>query len=235
MHWQIFLSGLSIGLISSFHCIGMCGPIAFSLPVHYLKPHQKALGVFLYNAGRISMYAFLGLIFGFIGRLIYLQGFARWFSMILGLVILAFLLYSAIQKSYIRVGFLDQANIKIQKFIAAYIQKKQLYGMFLIGAANGLLPCGMVYFAIAGALAAGSVVHGVLFMASFGLGTFPLMMLLSYFGFIINISVRNKIRKAVPYFMATIAILLILRGMNLGIPYISPSFNAAGESIPCHR
>ena len=107
--------------------------------------------------------------------------------------------------------------------------------MFLIGAANGLLPCGMVYFAIAGALAAGSVVHGVLFMASFGLGTFPLMMLLSYFGFIINISLRNKIRKAVPYFMAAIAILLILRGMNLGIPYISPSFNAAGESIPCHR
>jgi len=235
MHWQIFLSGLSIGLISSFHCIGMCGPIAFSLPIHYLKPQQKALGVFLYNAGRIFMYSFLGLIFGFIGRLIYLQGFARWFSMILGLVILSLLLYSAIQKSYIRVGFLDKANIKIQKFITVYIQKKQLYGMFLIGAANGLLPCGMVYFAITGALAAGSVVHGVLFMASFGLGTFPLMMLLSYFGFIINISLRNKIRKAVPFFMAAIAILLILRGMNLGIPYISPSFNAAGESIPCHR
>lgn len=234
MDWQIFLSGLSIGLISSFHCVGMCGPIAFSLPVHYLKPHQRMMGVLLYNLGRVSVYSLLGLLFGFIGRLIFLQGFARWFSIALGIAILAIVLYNAFSKSYVHVNFLDKANLKLQKFIASYIQKKQLYGMLLIGAANGLLPCGMVYFAIAGALATSSVVHGVLFMASFGIGTLPLMMLMSYFGFMISISLRNNMKKIVPYFMAAMAILLILRGMNLGIPYISPAFDTAGDAAACH-
>ena len=125
--------------------------------------------------------------------------------------------------------------MQLQQFIGKYIQRKQLYGMFLIGAANGLLPCGMVYFAIAGALAAGSIASGVAFMASYGLGTMPLMIMLSYFGFMINLSVRNTMKKMVPYFVATMAVLLILRGMNLGIPYISPYFeNTSGKVISCH-
>jgi sulfite exporter TauE/SafE len=235
MDWQIFLSGLSIGIISSFHCVGMCGPIAFSLPVHYLKPHQKAIGVLLYNIGRICVYALLGLIFGCVGRFIFLQGFARIFSIILGLIILCIVLYNIFSKSAVHIRFLDKTNFQLQKFIATYIQKKQLYGMFLIGAANGLLPCGMVYFAIAGALATGSIIHSILFMASFGLGTLPFMMLLSYFGVMISITLRNNIKKIVPYFMVAIAILLILRGMNLGIPYISPAFNVNGEAAACHR
>ena len=234
MDWQIFLSGVSIGLISSFHCVGMCGPIAFSLPVHYLKPHQKMMGVLLYNTGRIAVYSLLGLLFGLIGRLIFLQGFARWFSVIIGIIILSIVIYNAVSKSYVHVNFLDKANLKLQKFIAAYIRKKQLYGMFLLGAANGLLPCGMVYFAIAGALATGSIVHGILLMTAFGLGTLPLMILMSYFGFIISISLRNSMKKIVPYFMAAMAVLLILRGMNLGIPYISPAFDAAGNAAACH-
>lgn len=234
MDWQIFLSGLSIGLISSFHCIGMCGPIAFSLPLSYLKPHQKMIGVLLYNSGRIFMYALLGLLFGFIGRIIFLQGFARWFSVLLGTIILFVVIYSEFHKTYFKVRLLDKLNIQVQKIISIYIQRRQLFGMLLIGAANGLLPCGMVYFAIAGALATGSIVHGILVMVSFGLGTFPLMLLLSYFGFIVSISLRNKIKKMVPYFMVFMGILLILRGLNLGIPYISPSFNATGDAASCH-
>ena len=235
MMWQLVLSGIALGLISSFHCVGMCGAIAFSLPIHYLPSHKKLIGILLYNFGRVVTYSLLGLIFGFIGRQVYLSGFQQWFSISIGVLILLILLQSILQKKILHLRFFDKANMQLQQFIGKYIQRKQLYGMFLIGAANGLLPCGMVYFAIAGALAAGSIASGVAFMASYGLGTMPLMIMLSYFGFMINLSVRNTMKKMVPYFVATMAVLLILRGMNLGIPYISPYFeNTSGKVISCH-
>jgi len=235
MIWQLLISGMALGMVSSFHCVGMCGPIAFSLPVQYLPVPQKVIGILLYNAGRVITYSILGLCFGFIGRQVYLGGFTQWFSIILGVLILIIVLQSMLNKKFLHLNFLDKTNIKLQQFIGKYIQQKQLYGMFLIGAANGLLPCGMVYFAIAAALASGSIIGGVVLMASFGIGTMPLMILLSYFGFMIKISVRNTMKKMVPYFVAAMAVLLILRGMNLGIPYLSPYFeNVAGKAVSCH-
>jgi hypothetical protein len=233
--WQLVLSGIALGLISSFHCVGMCGAIAFSLPIHYLPAPKKLSGILLYNIGRVTTYSILGLIFGFIGRQVYLGGFQQWFSISIGVLILLILIQSVFRKNFLHLHFFNQANVRLQQFIGKYIQQKQLYGMFLIGAANGLLPCGMVYFAIAGALAAGSIAGGVAFMAMYGLGTMPLMIMLSYFGFMIDLSVRNTMKKIVPYFVATMAVLLILRGMNLGIPYISPYLeNTSGKTISCH-
>jgi len=235
MAWQLLISGLALGMLSSFHCVGMCGPIAFALPLHYLPVHKKLTGILLYNFGRASVYALLGLFFGFIGRQFFLGGLQQWFSIILGSLILIILIQSLLQKNLFHLNFLQKTNNKIQLFIGTYIQKKQLYGMYLIGAANGLLPCGMVYFAIAGALAAGSIANGVGFMIAFGLGTMPLMIALSYFGFVISISARNTVKKAIPFFIATMGIVLILRGMNLGIPYISPYLNnTASKTISCH-
>ncbi len=235
MYWQVILSGLILGFISSFHCVGMCGPIAFSLPIHYLPRSKKLFGILFYNIGRVVTYSLLGLLFGYIGHQIFLQGFQQWFSIILGIIILVILLQSIISKKILHLNFFDKINIQLQQFIGKYIQQKQLYGMFLIGIANGLLPCGMVYFAIAGALATGSIIGGVVFMASYGLGTMPFMVMLSYFGFMISISLRNTMKKIVPYFVAVMAVLLILRGMNLGIPYISPYFdNTSDKAIICH-
>ena len=235
MYWQVILSGLILGFISSFHCVGMCGPIAFSLPIHYLPRSKKLFGILFYNIGRVVTYSLLGLLFGYISHQIFLQGFQQWFSIILGIIILVILLQSIISKKILHLNFFDKINIQLQQFIGKYIQQKQLYGMFLIGIANGLLPCGMVYFAIAGALATGSIIGGVVFMASYGLGTMPFMVMLSYFGFMISISLRNTMKKIVPYFVAVMAVLLILRGMNLGIPYISPYFdNTSDKAIICH-
>jgi sulfite exporter TauE/SafE len=71
-------------------------------------------------------------------------------------------------------------------------------------------------------------------MIAFGLGTFPAMFLLSYFGFLIHISTRNTIKKAVPYVVALMGILLIVRGLGLGIPYLSPGLsNHAEGTIIC--
>jgi sulfite exporter TauE/SafE len=231
MTWQLIISGFALGMVSSFHCVGMCGPIALSLPVYYLPAHKKLIGILFYHSGRILIYAILGLFFGYVGRQFYLAGLQQYFSIALGCIILLILLQTTFGKKWIHLKLFDQFQEKLQNIIAIYIQKKQLSGMLILGMANGLLPCGMVYLAITGAMAAGNLIGGVAFMAFFGLGTFPAMFLLTYFGSFISLKVRNNMRKAIPYFVATMAILLILRGLNLNIPMISPLMNHSAEHV----
>jgi len=105
----------------------------------------------------------------------------------------------------------------------------------MIGVANGFLPCGMVYLAIAGALGTGSIKGGIFFMMLFGIGTIPLMLAVTWFGLVVNINIRNTVRKITPFFIALIGILLILRGLNLNIPYLSPLLESmSGKIVPCH-
>jgi sulfite exporter TauE/SafE len=234
MTWQLLISGLALGIVSSFHCVGMCGPIAFSLPVYYLPTHKKLAGILLYHTGRIFIYASLGVFFGFVGRQFFLAGSQQIFSIVLGCIILLILLQSLFKYRGIRISLMVQFQNRLQSFISIYIQKKQLYAMFILGMANGLLPCGMVYLAITGAMAAGSIIGGIVFMTAFGLGTFPPLFALSYFGNVISIEARNKMKRVIPYFVATMAVLLILRGLNLNIPMVSPLLNnSAANTIPC--
>jgi sulfite exporter TauE/SafE len=164
MFWQLIISGFALGIVSSFHCVGMCGPIALSLPVYYLPSHKKLIGILFYHSGRIFLYALLGLFFGFVGRQFYLAGLQQYFSIALGSIILLILFQSTLGKKLIHFSIFDQYQLKLQSIIAIYIQKKQLYGMLILGMANGLLPCGMVYLAITGAMAAGNLTGGMLFM-----------------------------------------------------------------------
>ena len=235
MFWQLIITGFLLGTVSSFHCVGMCGPIALSLPVQYLAPQQKTIGIFLYNIGRITVYSLLGLLFGFVGRQVYLGGFQKGFSIVLGGLLLLILLQSMLKKKLLPDKFLNKPTLKLQQFIMRYMQQKKLYGLFILGAANGLLPCGMVYFAVTGAMATGSVTGGVLFMAAFGTGTFPAMFALSFFGSMISLKARNMMKRAVPYVMLSMGILLILRGLNLNIPYISPFIPGASQNtVRCY-
>ena len=234
MAWQLIISGFLLGIVSSFHCVGMCGPIALALPVYYLPTHQKITGILLYHTGRIFLYAMLGLFFGFVGRQFYLAGLQQTFSIALGCIILLILVQTSLSKRFIHLKLFDRFQEKLQNIIAINIQKKQLYGMLILGMANGLLPCGMVYLAITGAMATGNLKGGIVFMLFFGLGTFPAMFLLTYFGSFISLKLRNSMKKAIPFFVAGMAILLILRGLNLNIPMISPVMNnSAAHTIVC--
>lgn len=232
---QWIIAGFLLGAVSSFHCVGMCGPIAISLPVYYLPPARKLAGLLLYHSGRILVYSLLGLFFGYLGRQIFLGGLQQGFSIFLGTVLLLFFLVTMLRTKKFRFQQIDKFTIPLQQFIGKNLQKKTLSSMLVLGAANGLLPCGMVYFAITGALASGSISDGVLFMAAFGLGTFPAMFALSYFGSRIGQSARNSMKKAVPYVVLLMGVLLILRGLNLNIPYVSPYLaSQAKDILPCH-
>lgn len=236
MTWQLFISAMALGLFSSFHCVGMCGAIAFSLPVQHLPQSKKIAGILLYNIGRVTTYSTIGLLFGLIGSRLYIAGLQQWFSIIAGIVIILAVMQYIFKTPLMHLPGFNKVQLVIQNIIGRFLRAKNLSELFVLGMANGLLPCGLVYFAVIGAVATGSTLNAVLFMALFGLGTLPAMFLFAYFGVSINISVRNRMKKAVPYFLTIMGVLLILRGLSLDIPYVSPVLPHASntEAVICH-
>lgn len=228
------MGGLGLGLLSSFHCVGMCGAMAFALPVQHLNPIQRGISVTLYHIGRVLTYALLGLVFGSLGRQFYLAGWQQWISIAAGLMMLMLAL------QYFLPQFIPhwRPAKKFHQWVAGWIsylmKQKSTPAFLLLGMANGLLPCGMVYVAIAGALTLPNIQESVLFMSLFGAGTLPAMMALSYFGLVASLKSRNQFKKMIPVFVLAMGLLLILRGLNLGIPFISPIMPTQGVAVECH-
>lgn len=235
--WQLITGGFLLGMFGSMHCVGMCGPLALVIPVHHLSPVRKFFMLLLYQLGRVITYASLGLIFGLLGKRIYIAGFQRWLSIGLGLLIILLLILFYVYKRTVQPAFMQVFYKKIQQIIITILQSGKSGLSYLgLGMANGLLPCGMVYVAIAAALTAGSVSGSVYFMAAFGLGTLPAMTAFSYFGTSLSLNIRRAFRRAIPVGIAVMACLLILRGMNLGIPFVSPVLHTSHETaIDCHK
>ena len=226
------LTGLSIGFLGSFHCVGMCGPIALALPVQSYPGVQKYIGIGLYNTGRALTYSVLGLAFGFLGQQFRIWGLQQVISISAGLLILLFILSRFSFTS--RIAWLGKLNGWVQNSLGKLLQApKKVSSLFSIGLLNGLLPCGLVYVAIAAAMATMHTWHGVLLMFSFGMGTIPVMAGLMLFGHLISGVTRQKINRAVPYFVGVMAVMLILRGMNLGIPYLSPALEKDSTAVSC--
>lgn len=220
----MLLSAIILGLLSSFHCVGMCGPIAFVLPVDRTNKFKQAYQTFLYHFGRLVAYATIGTLFGLLGKGLYLSGFQQRLSILLGILMIAFVLipaklfnkYNLSKPLYSLVG-------KIKSKLGLYLKKKSSKAIFTIGFFNGFLPCGMVYMALIGAVATSEFYLGALYMFLFGLGTIPIMTLAVYSKNIFPVNFRKKITKAIPVLVVIIGLLFILRGLDLGLPYISPS------------
>lgn len=226
------LTGLSIGFLGSFHCIGMCGPIALSLPVHQQYGIRKYGSIALYNTGRAFTYAVLGLLFGLLGSQFRLWGFQQFISITAGALILL-VVFSRFSFAN-RIRWLAWLNLKVQDALGRLLRSPKHPGSyFYIGILNGLLPCGLVYVAMAAALATTDIIRGSLLMLSFGLGTIPVMAGLMIFGHLISVPVRQQINRAVPYLVGLMAIILILRGLNLGIPYLSPKMETGTHQVEC--
>lgn len=227
---------MALGAAGSFHCVGMCGPLALALPVYHLSATQKVFAQLLYNTGRIFTYTLLGFLFGMAGKGFYLAGWQQVFSIATGSIMLLFaILYYVFKKSF-QPKWLLNFNVFIQKKTSSFFRQKKIAGYLLPGMMNGLLPCGMVYVAVAAALTTGDAGMSALFMAGFGLATLPAMLLLGIIGSGISTSVRAGIKKFTPFIIIAVACLLILRGMNLGIPYISPASTEQHEGkISCYH
>lgn len=233
---ELIIAAFSLGLIGSFHCIGMCGPIALALPIHRYSETKKHFGVLLYNLGRVTTYASLGVVFGLLGQSFFLGGFQQILSITIGVILLLWVVLKnkKVFPSFKALGFI-YSYINTLKFqLGNLFNKKGLRFLFFIGLLNGLLPCGLVYLGIAGAIATGHYLKGAAFMFYFGLGTAPVMYLVAFLGQFISLNYRHYIRVAMPFVTASMAIVLIIRGLNLGIPYLSPKFNKEHNAVSCH-
>lgn len=220
----MLLSALLFGLLGSFHCVGMCGPIAFMLPVSRDNKLKKFLQVFLYHGGRLLAYSIIGLVFGIVGKSLNLFGLQQHLSILMGvLMITVILVPSEKLKKYNFSGPVYRFIGKIKSSLGAALKKKSPDTFLTIGFLNGFLPCGLVYMAIFGAVATGSIYEGSLYMLLFGLGTIPLMTTAVYFSGMLSSPARQRVRKMIPVFVVIVGMLFILRGLGLGIPYISPA------------
>jgi sulfite exporter TauE/SafE len=235
---NFFWAALSLGFLGSFHCVGMCGPIALALPVKGNSSLNIFSGSFVYNSGRIITYSLIGLLFGLLGQGFALAGLQNILSITLGILILIVMFVPRLSIFKKNTGFIFRWLEKLKSGIRKLFGIHSTGSLLLIGVLNGLLPCGLVYLGIAGSIATGNALTGSLFMIGFGLGTFPAMITVTLARGYINLRFRERIRKVVPVFAGVMALMLILRGMNLGIPYVSPSVVTSGGIVHhqcCHK
>lgn len=217
-------SALIFGLISSFHCIGMCGPIAMMLPVDHKNPTKKALQILTYQLGRLTAYSTLGLLFGLMGRGLYLAGMQQRMSIAVGVMMIAIVLIP--ERIFAQYNFskpIYKLISKVKTSLGSQFKRKTPDALFTIGLLNGFLPCGLVYAALFGAIAMQNVALGITYMFLYGLGTIPLMSAVVYVSNFLTVPFRNKLQKVIPIVTVIIGTLFILRGMGLGIAYVSPS------------
>ncbi|MFN4123800.1 MAG: sulfite exporter TauE/SafE family protein [Flavobacteriales bacterium] len=235
---MIYWAAFSLGILGSFHCIGMCGPIVLSLPASKQGAMQKFNGQLLYHTGRAITYALIGILPGMIGAGFTAFGFQQKLSIILGVLLLFILLAGRLEKfRFGKPSLLSPFTSILRQRLGYFLRSSHPASSFMTGMLNGFLPCGLVYLALASAAATGSVYGSMLFMFIFGMGTLPAMAALGYSANFISIRIRNTIRKAQPFVIAFMALLLIARGLNLGIPYISPKAPETEEELPacCHK
>ena len=217
-------SALIFGLISSLHCIGMCGPIAMMLPVDRNNPAKKVIQIMIYHLGRLTAYASLGLVFGILGKGFYMAGIQQNISIIVGVLMITIAIVP--ERLFMKYNFskpVYKIISKVKSSLGSQFKRKSPDALFTIGLLNGFLPCGMVYAALFGAIAMQDVTLGVSYMLLYGLGTIPMMSAVVFISNIVSVPLRSKLQKIIPVVAVFIGILFIIRGLGLDIAYLSPS------------
>ncbi len=233
----MLLTAILLGFMGSLHCIGMCGPIAFMLPVERNNPIKKFGQILLYHTGRLLAYGLIGLLFGLLGKGLYVFGLQQKLSVGIGvLMIVIVLIPTRTLANYNLSKPVYRWISKVKTRLGKELQKKTADTFLTIGILNGFLPCGLVYMAVFGAIAMGDIAKGSVFMILFGMGTIPLMTTAIYFSSFLKGGVKKRIQKLIPVFIIAMGILFILRGLGLGIPYVSPEPVSAlvSSQIECH-
>lgn len=222
-----------MGMAGSLHCMGMCGPLALALPPTRGGLGARVSGLLLYNGGRTLTYSAYGALFGALGGRIGWFGWQQRISVGLGLVLLLFLVLPAGLRQGFRRHPFPHVMARLRVRLGRGLFDPRPAARLLTGLLNGLLPCGLVYMALAGAALAGSVGYGAAFMAAFGLGTLPAMAGLMLTGGFLRPALRRRLSGGYPALMVLMACLLILRGLDLGIPFLSPALRLS-PSHPVH-
>jgi len=226
--WPAFL----LGFFGSAHCAAMCGPLALALPAVGETRTTFGAGRLAYNLGRIFTYSLLGALFGWLGRGFAVAGLQRWVSLGVG----ATILISLVTTKRFGLGAAPAKAIGwLKSGLGKLFRQRTLGALFAIGVLNGFLPCGLVYWACAAATTTGSIATGMGYMIAFGLGTVPMMLTITLAGQQLQLALRFKLERLIPISLAIVGGLLLLRGLALDIPYLSPKLaDQPGATGCCH-
>ena len=225
----------TLGLMSSFHCVGMCGPIALALPIHQGSRARQVAGLLAYNGGRVGTYALLGAGVGALSGAVIWVGYLRYLSIAAGGLMLLYVLWPARLDRVLKVPAVWQRAVaRLKSGMGQYLRSRTLSGWAVLGMLNGLLPCGLVYLALISSVATGSFLNGAAYMFAFGLGTLPAMMAVGFFKQWFSPTIRSRIRRLTPVLMAVAGIWLLGRGLLIEFPTLS-GLSATPAEIPlCH-
>ena len=237
---SILASAFLLGIISNLHCLGMCGPIALAIPLNRSSKSAMLFGILQYHLGRVLIYAILGYILGYIGMGIKLFGVLQAISIIAGIGIIIYAWRNKL--TFFKNPFTSSLRHTslLSRSMGKIMRSESPLKLFLLGALNGLLPCGMVYTALITAVVLGTPILSATSMLAFGLGTLPGLVAFSLFAQQLGNPIRSKINRYLPYLITVVGLLITLRGMNLNIPYISPkvSFSEEKKEVVmdcCHK
>lgn len=235
----MLFTALLIGFTGSFHCVGMCGPLAMALPMQ--ASENKLASIALYLFGKTITYSLLGGLFGLFGGQLMIAGLQQAMSVSLGILLFVITLCMQFKKAWFHQGFIaNWISLKLSPVFIKLLNTPNRYSAVVFGILNGLLPCGLVYMGVIGAIATGGAVKGMLFMALFGIGTMPLMLSFLLMAKQFSFSFKRTVQKAAPYLIMMMAVILIVRGFGLSIPFISPDLSGAAfiekahTKIGCH-
>ncbi|MDZ4822235.1 MAG: sulfite exporter TauE/SafE family protein [Flavobacteriales bacterium] len=231
MHFLI--AALILGLAGSLHCAGMCGPLISAMPYDRSSRIRFIRSKTFNHLGRIITYSLMGLVMGAIGLSVAMMGFQQGLAIAAGIFVLLFMLLPQRMKLKWMTSNSSRAVVALKKIFSTVIAKRNPGAMFSLGLLHGLLPCGLVYAALAGALATGDMVQGALFMFVFGIGTTPVLVMIGTFARQIKNVVKPQHQQFIRVFALCIALLLIFRGSNLGIPYLSPKASVEKCGVDC--
>jgi sulfite exporter TauE/SafE len=227
--WTAFL----LGIMGSTHCVGMCGPLVLALPLSSQQKWQMLRSALQYNFGRILTYALLGLVVGILGRGIFIAGFQQWLSIGLGIFLLVLVVFRInLESRFLQLPFVQQYNLWLKRQLSKCINRPN--GHFLLGLLNGLLPCGLVYMALAGAVTTNDPLSGMLFMALFGLGTLPLLLSLFFITSNLKGHLRHRLQKISTFVLLGTALLLLFRGFAIEFPTELRFWEALNNPVMCH-
>lgn len=230
---MIFWSAISLGLLSSLHCLGMCGPLVLAIPGQGDTKVQATMTALEYNLGRITTYVLLGLFFGLLGQGLLMSQTQQFVAISLGVLLLLSSLWGfKLDQQLAHWPLVGRISNKIRSAFRHLLARQQRH--FFFGLLNGILPCGMVYLALAGAMTTEHTWQGAAFMFSFGLGTLPAMVA----PFFVGHSVRKYLRPYLPYLQTTavlvMGVFLIVRGLQIAFPEELNFLEMLKHPVMCH-
>lgn len=230
---MLLSTAFMVGLLGSVHCLGMCAPITWAMPTGD-KIGQWLRNRLAYNLGRTLTYGLLGILIGLIGKGFSMAGMQQGLSITAGIMlILGVLLFGMEAPSRGLFKPLSRLLLKVKIHIGPLIQKRGLRAQWSLGMLNGLLPCGLVYAALLAAGSMGTVKGAMSYMLLFGLGTLPMMLGAAIFGKVIGQQFKKRLWRWAPKLVVLVGVIMILRGLNLGIPYLSPKLRNTSNITEC--